>query len=445
MLGTGTIFAVALALAACSGGGGADEGPLSGGSDDDTLVVPVNRSPWLPAYKKLVAQYEEETGITVDLREFPYEEMRTQQINDIQNGTHTFDVFQMDEPYMSEFFVNEWVQPLNDIDPDFALDDEVNSYGEFAYWDAENQVSDSETGELMVAPLNGNVHLLMYRKDIYEDLGLEVPTTWEEAIANGKEATEAGAIEYGYTMRTQATSSGAAITYDFLPLLYSHGGSWFVDEGSDWTPNVDSPEAVAAAETLRQVAELGPEETTTIGQAEAIAAMQSRQTLQTHIVAAAAAQMENEGDSYVAGNVGYAVVPAGPGGEPGAASGTFGLGVPAGLDGERSQRALDYIEWIESKEVQLEFAKEGGIPTRIDVLESDEFSDSERDYFGAVADTMPHVGTHVRYPFSPEMLAVTEAILANIAAGSVSPEEGMTTMQEELTAVMRETGLPMAE
>lgn len=441
----GASLTATLTLAACSGGGGAGEAPLGGtgeGGDGGTLVVPVNRSPWLPAYKALVAQYEEETGTDVELREFPYEEMRTQQINDIQNGTQTFDIFQLDEPYMPEFFKNEWLQPLTEIDSGFALDEEVNSYGDFAYWDAENQVSDS-SGDLMVAPLNGNVHLLMYRKDLYEELGLEVPETWEDAIANGEAALDAGSVEYGYSMRTQPVSSGAAITYDFLPLLYSHDASWFVEEGTDWTPNVDTPEAIEAARTLRKLAELGPAETSTFGQAEAIAAMQAGETLQTHIVAAAAAQIESEADSNVAGDVGYAVLPAGPSGEPGAASGTWALGIPPGLDEERAQRALDYIEWIESKDVQLEFAKQGGIPTRSDALESDDFTGPEKEYFSAVAETMPHVGPHVRYWFSPEMLEVTEPILASIAAGSVSPEDGMGTMQEELTKVMQDTGLPM--
>ncbi len=438
----------AVTLAACSGGSAPGDMPLGsegtegGGGDGGKLVIPVNRSPWLPAYKALVEQYQEDTGITVELREFPYEEMRTQQINDIQNGTKIFDVYQLDEVYMPEFFVNDWVRPFNDVDPEFKLDFEVNSYGNYSYWDAEKQIS-AEGGELMAAPLNGNLHLLMYRKDVYEKLGLEVPKTWDEAVANGQKAVEAGEVDYGYTMRTQGVSSGAAVTYDFLPLLYSHKAKWFVDEGTDWTPAVDSPEAIAAATQLRELAQMGPEATTTLGQAEVIAAMQAGQTLQVHVVAAAAAQLESEADSNVAGNVGYALVPAGPDGEHGVASGTWALTIPAQIDDERAQRALDYIEWIESKDVQLEFAKLGGIPTRSDALESDEFTEAQQAYFGAVKETLPYVKPHVRYWFAPSMLEVTERILSQIAAGSVSPEDGMAQMQTELTAVMEETELPM--
>src|SRR5690606_24442707 len=59
-------------LAACGGG---KSGALGGGGDSGgkvtELVVPINKSPWLPAFQKLAARYEEETGVTITLREFP--------------------------------------------------------------------------------------------------------------------------------------------------------------------------------------------------------------------------------------------------------------------------------------------------------------------------------------------------------------------------------------
>lgn len=427
------------ALAACSTEGGGQA--LAGG---ETLTIPVNRSPWLPAYKDLVAEYERETGVRIELREFPNEELRTQQINDVQQGTNTFDIFQMDEPFMLEFFSNGWVKPFTDVEPGFALDDQVNSYGNFAYWDDERKVQDP-SGDLMAAPLNGNVTIFAYRKDIYEKLGLEVPTTWEEAIANGEIAQKSGDVKHGYVMRTQGLTSGIGLTFEYLPLLYGYGGSWFVEEGSDWTPSVNSPEAIAAARTMRDLAKLGPKETTTIGQAEAMAAVQSGQALQTHMVVAAAPQFESEADSSVAGKIGYAVVPAGPQGARGAGSGVFALGIPSNIDDERAGRALDFIEWIESEEVQLEFAKNGGIPTRSDVLASNDLNDVQKEYFGAVAETIPEEPKGMRYTFTPAMLEVTESILSKIVAGDVSPEEGMETMQEELTEVVQDAGLQMGK
>ena len=47
-----------------------------------------------------------------------------------------------------------------------------------------------------------------HRKDLYEELGLSVPKTWEEAISNGRKAVDSGKIRYGYVPRAQAAQAG---------------------------------------------------------------------------------------------------------------------------------------------------------------------------------------------------------------------------------------------
>ncbi|MDN3311608.1 extracellular solute-binding protein [Microbacterium oryzae] len=440
---TVAVIGLTASLAACSSGG---TGALGGGGEEGgatKLVIPVNESPWLDAYKALVAQYEEESGVDVELRVFPYDEMRTQVLNDIQSGTQIYDVFQIDEPNLHEFFINGWVAPFSEIDSSFEEDPGLNQYADFTRWDADARVS-SPDGEVMVQPLNGNVQLLTYRTDLYEHLGLDVPETWDDVVANGQVIQDAGAANYGYVLRTQGSTGGSAqITYDFLPLLYAFDASWFTDEGTDWTPAVTSPEAIQAATMLRQLAELGPAETTTIGQAQAIGAMQAGESGQAQLVAAAAPQLESEADSNIVGKVGFAELPAGPGGTHGVASGVWALGVPAGLPDERSQAALDYIEWMMSKDAQVAFTELGGIPTRSDVLDVADIDDSTRAYLEAVQSSLGDVRPHVRYAFSAEMLTVTEQRLSQIAAGSVTPEEGMAGLQEDLTAIVEEAGYPM--
>ena len=441
--GVGLCAAVALVLAGCGGSG--NTGALGqGGSTGARLVIPANESPWLGAYKALVEQYQQETGVQVELRTFPYDEMRTQILNDIQSGNKTYDVYQIDEPNLYEFFAHEWLQPLTDVDPGFRQDPAVNNYADFAYWNPTTKTSDP-AGELLVQPLNGNVGLLMYRTDLYQQLGLAVPASWEDAIANGQRAQASGAARYGHVMRTQATQSGGAqITYDFLPLLYAYGGTWFRNEGTDWTPAVNSPQAVQAATVMRQLVELGPSETSTIGQAQVIGAMQAGEALEVHVVAAAAPSMLSESDSNIGDRVGFAVLPAGSTGKPGVASGTWALGIPAGLPPERATAALAFIAWVESKPAQTRFTELGGIPTRADALDGANISDQQRAYLEAVNQSLPHVGKHVRYEFSAEMLPITERHLAEIAAGKVSPQDGMAAMQQELTEIVRKYGYPMA-
>ena len=441
--GLAFVAVAALTASACSGGGGG--GALGEGGGDgkvSKLVVPVNESPWLNAYKGLVAEYTKETGVQVELRTFPYDELRTQIVNDIKSGGHTYDVYQVDEPNLHEFFANEWMKPLNKVDPGFKMDEAINSYANFSYWNPKTKTSDPN-GTPMALPLNGNVHLFMYRKDLYDQLGLQPPKSWADAVANGKKAQASGKVKYGYVVRAQATlSGGAQITYDFLPLLYSHEGKWFVEEGKDWTPAVNSAEAIAAAKTFRELVALGPAATTTLGQAQVIGTMQAGDALQTHVVAAAAPQLESESDSNVAGKIGYSVLPAGPTGKIGVASGTWALGVPAGLPDERSKASLDFINWVLSKKGQTKFTELGGIPTRKDVIDGADVTPAQMAYLKPIQESWDHVDKHVRYEFSATMLPVTEKHLAAIAAGKVTPEAGMGQMQNELLQVVTKAGYP---
>ena len=48
----------------------------------------------------------------------------------------------------------------------------------------------------MGVPINGNVDVLYYRKDLYEKHGLKVPETWDQLLENVNKLTDKGL--YGY-------------------------------------------------------------------------------------------------------------------------------------------------------------------------------------------------------------------------------------------------------
>ncbi|GAB3616161.1 extracellular solute-binding protein [Okibacterium endophyticum] len=427
------------ALTACAAGGGGG-GALGSGT---TLVVATSQAPWNPAYEAVVKAYEEKTGVTVDLRSFPNDDVKTQQRNDIQGQTRTYDVFQINESDMVSFLEDELVQPFSEIDSSFTLDPEVFTYDSLPYWNADTQAFDAD-GELTSVPLMGNLHLFMYRTDVYDALGLDVPTTWDDIVANGRAALDAGETEYGGVFRTQGTPGSASTTFDFQAIFNAEGAQWFADEGTDWTPQVNSEAGVRAATIYRQLAELGPSATTTIGQGQALATMQAGEAAETFLVAATGAAMESESDSSVVGKVGYAALPATPSGTAGSATGVWSLAVPVGLSEERSAAALDFIAYVSSKEAMEIFAENGGIPTRSDAFAPEGISEASEQILNAAKETAENDPQgQLRWSFSQKMLGFTESILEDIAAGKVSPQDGMDDMQAQLTALIQAENLPM--
>ena len=409
------------------------------------LTINVNQSPWLNAYKKLVLDYTKETGIEVDVRVFPYTEMRPTLVTDIQSNNRTYDVYQYDELFTHEFANNKWVKPFNQIEPGFKVDPNVGSYGNFMYWNPTKRFSDPK-GDVMSMPLNGNTNVFLYRKDIYEKLNLKVPTTWDEVLANSAKIKAANVVKYPYIIRAQAVSSGASVTYDYIHILASYGGRFFNKQGEDWLPIINSKEGKAAATTLRALAKYGPPATNTIGQNQVIAAMQAGDAAQGQVVFAAANAMNDPVASKVAGKIGFAVMPKGCGTcEPGVVSGTWAMSIPTGLTSEREKAALSYINWVMSKKAQIKFAEYGGIPTRTDVIAEANLTATQRDYLAVYQKGMEFVSENIRQTFAAPMLSATEQRLSAIAAGTLTPLAGMNALNADLVKVVKATTFAVNE
>lgn len=434
-LGAGISIPALAAFTSCSDKGGALGGG-GGGGEVTELVVPINSSPWLEAYKTVAAAYEQESGVKIVLREFPYDGLRTAMVNAIRGGNQSFDIFHLDEPWTGEFYANEWSVPFTDVDPKFSLDPQVVDFDGLPYWNAKTQTG-SDDGKVMGLPVQGNVALLMYREDLYKELNLSVPKTFDDALANGRKAQQAKKVKFGYVARGEATQGGQSITYDFMPLLYGFGGDWFDEK---WRPTINSPEAVRAMETYKQLLALGPAEPNTVGQADVIAAMQAGQALQVQTVAAAAHEMNDPDKSNVAGKVGFAPIPAGTGDTPSPASGVWSLTIPKGNSKARQKAALDYINWILEKQTQLEFTKAGGIPTRDDTFEAGGLPEEATAYLKTVATSLPNVKRALRYTFTAKMVAATEPALSSMAAGKTPVKKGLDELASKLASIADDAG-----
>jgi len=112
--------------------------------------------------------------------------------------------------------------PLNELDPAFQLDPQVATFDDTPWWDASRKVVNRQTGKLMSVPVNPNIPLLYYRKDLYDRAGLKVPKTFDELLANAKKLHNPPAT-YGIVQR--GSRELTSITYDFFPYLYGHGAA----------------------------------------------------------------------------------------------------------------------------------------------------------------------------------------------------------------------------
>lgn len=433
---TGISFpALAAFLAA---GGAVSTAPRVAAQEQTTIAIAINQAPWFPAFEETVNFYQEETGNRVELRVFTFEGLLEKTLNAANTQSPEFDIYNLNEGWCATFYAGGFVTPFSEIDPAFELEPEVIQYDFLTRWDQDISYF-SENGSVYGVPINGNIQLLFYRADLYEELGLEPPVTWDEAIAAAKAIAEQQSDVYGYAMRGQR--AGYAVTYDFLPLLRGFGGDIFANAPDDWTVTLDNEAGQQAIDLFVELLSYGPSDPQNIGQAEVIALMQNGQLLQTHLANAAWASMDDEAASSVAGKVNYAIVPRPADGEHSTTSGIWLMGIPIQIEDTQKRAALDFLSWLMTKNAQMYYAEAGGVVTREDVYNSELAQDETYRYMRAYSESVPYIVRGADYEFSPRLLEITEQRLQDIAGSLLEPREGLTQMADEIRELITELGL----
>ena len=137
------------------------------------------------------------------------------------------------------YFKAGWLMPLDDFIKDPSLTD--------ASWDPKDFFASftkaaTVEGKQIGVVINTETSLLSYRKDLFEQFKMKVPTTMKELeetakFFHGKEVD--GKKLVGITLR----GKGAAATSQWVDFLYSFGGSWTTPQGK---ANLASPQDIEA-------------------------------------------------------------------------------------------------------------------------------------------------------------------------------------------------------
>ena len=159
-------------------------------------------------------------------------------------------------------------------------------------------------GQTMAIAMMVNAQHLMYRKDILDDLGLAVPTTYEEVLAAAEAIQAAGVVEYplGGTFKT-----GWNLAQEFVNMHLGMGGTFIESENR---PTIDNAMGVAALEMMKRLtAYMDPEylvsDSTYVQQQ-----FQQGKIAIANLWASRAGAMDDEGESQVVGKVEMASAPA---------------------------------------------------------------------------------------------------------------------------------------
>lgn len=309
-----------------------------------------------------LAEFEQATGIDVTIVTYAEQQLREKEVQDLTTGAGQFDVIAIDSVFIPEFARAGWLVPLAPyLDPEYDLADIPASVQGLFSW----------KGVLYAAPVYAEITHLMYRKDLFEKEGIAVPTTFEELEEVAAHFTRPPML-YGLAMR--GLRGNGMNVYTWATWFRAYGGE-FLDEQSRPIFN-DAAGVKATEEYARLLQEYGPPGVAGYSWDNVQTAFTSGRVAMIIDANNFYTRIEDPDKSAIAGNIGYAVVPAGP---EGSFPGNYALGFAISSVGARSDRekqaAAAFISWATSKQMQMDSLDAGIVSqTRTSVLESDKFA-----------------------------------------------------------------------
>jgi sorbitol/mannitol transport system substrate-binding protein len=312
----------------------------------ETLTIATVNNGDMIRMQGLTDDFTAKTGHEVNWVTLEENVLRQRVTTDITTKGGAFDIMTIGMYETPIWGKNGWLLPLDDLSEEYDVDDLLPAM----------RGGLSHDGTLYAAPFYGESSMVMYRTDLMEAAGLEMPTapTWEFIREAAVAMTDRENEINGICLRGKAGwgEGGAFITVT----ANSFGARWF-DE--DWTPQFDQPEwAEALNFFVGMMTEAGPPGYATNGFNENLSLFQQGKC-GMWIDATVAASFVTNDDSTVAEHVGFALAPNHEGVEKRANwLWAWALAIPAGT--AKADAAKEFVEWATSKEyIDLVAANEG--------------------------------------------------------------------------------------
>ncbi|MGH1331970.1 MAG: ABC transporter substrate-binding protein [Paracoccaceae bacterium] len=337
-----------------------------------------------------------------------------------------------------------WLVELDDLGADYDVDDLLPAI----------RGGLSMDGKLFAAPFYGESSMVMYRKDLMEAAGMEMPDapTWDNIKAAAAAMTDKDNEVYGICLRGKA---GWGENMAFLgAMANSYGARWFDEE---WNPQFDTPEWKATlTDYLDLMNNYGPPGASGNGFNENLALFQTGKCGMWIDATVAASFVTNPKDSAVADKVGFALAADKGLGKRGNWLWAWNLAIPAGS--EKTDAAKKFVAWATSKDyLALVAANEGwaNVPpgTRTSLYENPEYqaaapfakmtldSINSADPQNPTVKPVPYVG--VQFVAIPEFQGIGTSVgqqFSAALAGSITADEALEKAQALTMREMKKAG-----
>ena len=195
---------------------------------------------------------------------------------------------------------NSTMVPLLDAGTIRPLDGLVAKYGKHL----KPQQLIKINGKIMAVAMMVNAQHLMYREDIFNNLGLAIPSTYGELISAAEKIQQAGTVDYplGGTYK-----AGWNLAEEFVNMYLGYGGEFF---GNGNEPAINNLDGVLTLETMKELTRFMDPEYLVSDSTYVQKQFQQGKIAMANLWATRAGAMDDAKESQVVGKVQFASAPA---------------------------------------------------------------------------------------------------------------------------------------
>ena len=303
-------------------------------------------------------EFEELTGISVGFEQIPEQQQRPKVAMEMATGHPSFDAVNVGMHVQKRLIEKaKWMEDLRPYIADKGLTNPDFDLADFSK--PSMQVATGDDGKINVLPLNQDLFIVFYNKELLAAKGFNAPPkTFDEMMSMAQVLTDPSKQVYGFVGR--GLKNANVVLYDNILL------GWDQETVSPDGKKLltDTPAAIEAGQWYQKIMkECGPPGNIGFNWNECQTTfMQGRAAVWWDGIGFSAPLLDKT-KSRVVDKVGFAPVPAGPKAHN-AATFIDGLGIPASA--KNKKQAWLFLQWIAGKQMLNEQLRSGsGTPARL--------------------------------------------------------------------------------
>ncbi|WP_416883216.1 ABC transporter substrate-binding protein [Marivita sp.] len=415
---------------------------MVGAAQAETITIATVNNGDMIRMQGYTDDFTAKTGHEVEWVTLEENVLRQRVTTDITTKGGQFDIMTIGMYETPIWGANGWLVPLDGLSAEYDAADILPAMAGGL----------SHDGTLYAAPFYGESSMVMYRTDLMEKAGLDMPEapTWEFIRQAAAAMTDRANDINGICLRGKAGwgEGGAFIT----AMSNSFGARWF---DMEWNAQFDTEQWANTLNFFKgMMDESGPSGYATNGFNENLSLF-NQGKCGMWIDATVAASFVTGADSTVADSVGFALAPDNGLGKRSNWLWAWALAIPAGTQKEAA--AKSFIEWATSKDyIELVAAKEGwaNVPpgARTSLYANPEYQkvpfakmtlDSilSADPNNSTVEPSPYVG--IQFAAIPEFAGIASEVSQEFSAayaGQQTVEEALAKAQAITTEAMEAAG-----